>query len=237
MKIDVKNIYSEHDEIFALIPWYINGSLDDNEARLTEAHSKMCLVCRAEIAAQKQIAERIADVDIEALEIKAGFDNLRHRITTDGQASPKSWTERVKRALSTCIPATNNLAASKIPLAFASLGLVIGVAVLLVASREATNNVDPFATGAEYRTLAATPKLNNVENEILLVFQQGVPIEKVNQTLQDLGLVRVAGPSNTGVLRVRTSDVHTPRTSTLDIVAALNRSPIVMLAEPAIAAE
>src|SRR5512135_3643787 len=44
--------YSNHDKVWSLLPWYINGSLEASELELVEQHLRICLRCRREVAEQ-----------------------------------------------------------------------------------------------------------------------------------------------------------------------------------------
>ncbi len=50
---------SSHKEVFALLPWYVNGSLDSNEMIFVEDHLAQCVICSDAIAEEMQIARKI----------------------------------------------------------------------------------------------------------------------------------------------------------------------------------
>uniref|UniRef100_A0AAN0MM07 Zf-HC2 domain-containing protein n=1 Tax=Yoonia rhodophyticola TaxID=3137370 RepID=A0AAN0MM07_9RHOB len=51
------------DAIWELIPWYVNGSLPEDEAATVAAHSETCPDCEAEIARQQVLAKKVATTD------------------------------------------------------------------------------------------------------------------------------------------------------------------------------
>src|SRR6185437_15286559 len=45
----------QHPEISALIPWYVNGTLDEREAQRVEAHLALCAMCREDLAQERYV--------------------------------------------------------------------------------------------------------------------------------------------------------------------------------------
>jgi anti-sigma factor RsiW len=44
---------SPHEQAQQLLPWYVNGTLEADEAALVEAHLAECAECRADLAAEQ----------------------------------------------------------------------------------------------------------------------------------------------------------------------------------------
>lgn len=53
-------MHPAHERVWTLLPWYENGSLEQNETAEVEAHLGECLVCRAEIARLGTLATAVA---------------------------------------------------------------------------------------------------------------------------------------------------------------------------------
>src|SRR5258708_16785527 len=50
---------AEHHEVSALIPWYVNESLDEAARKRVDAHVDACANCRDDLAVQRRICEGI----------------------------------------------------------------------------------------------------------------------------------------------------------------------------------
>ena len=51
---------AEHHEISALLPWYVNETLEERDRQRVDAHVGICAACREDLAAQRRICEAIA---------------------------------------------------------------------------------------------------------------------------------------------------------------------------------
>ncbi|MEO1293512.1 MAG: zf-HC2 domain-containing protein [Pseudomonadota bacterium] len=51
----------EHDEVWALLPWYVNETLDPEETARVERHLAECEPCRRELVSQKRLRSAISD--------------------------------------------------------------------------------------------------------------------------------------------------------------------------------
>src|SRR5258705_10827702 len=45
----------EHQDISALLPWYVNGSIDERDRQRLDAHLALCAGCRDELAREQWI--------------------------------------------------------------------------------------------------------------------------------------------------------------------------------------
>jgi anti-sigma factor RsiW len=50
---------SEHHEVWELLPWYVNGTLDDRERASVQAHLMTCAACQAELARCHDLAAAV----------------------------------------------------------------------------------------------------------------------------------------------------------------------------------
>jgi anti-sigma factor RsiW len=50
---------AEHHEVFALLPWYVNATLEEADRQRVEMHLGNCTICREDLAAQQRICEAI----------------------------------------------------------------------------------------------------------------------------------------------------------------------------------
>ncbi|HEU4649838.1 MAG TPA: zf-HC2 domain-containing protein [Croceibacterium sp.] len=54
---DLLHLHNEHDKARMLLPWFVNGTLEADEAALVEAHLDACDECRADLAANRALRE------------------------------------------------------------------------------------------------------------------------------------------------------------------------------------
>jgi hypothetical protein len=67
----------EHEEVQALIAWYVTGALDGGDRARFEEHLAACARCRAELAAERRLAAEVADLP---LGVEQGWADLVSRI-------------------------------------------------------------------------------------------------------------------------------------------------------------
>ena len=73
--------YVTHDSASMLLPWYINGSLDDEQRKMVDSHIAVCLTCRSELNTQRHIAEVQKAIPAERLliyQLGEGWNPLCH---------------------------------------------------------------------------------------------------------------------------------------------------------------
>lgn len=71
-----------HQRAQELIPWLVNGTLQDAERTALERHVHDCLPCRAELKQQRALAALVAEQSDVHLAPAAGFDALMRRADT-----------------------------------------------------------------------------------------------------------------------------------------------------------
>jgi len=76
----------EHEEVWNLLPWLVNGRLSDADRSRVAAHLLLCGACREEHAMQRDLYEVLAaESPIESLPI-AGLNKLHQRIEREASA-------------------------------------------------------------------------------------------------------------------------------------------------------
>jgi len=81
-----------HQQVQALLPWYVGASLDAEECARIEAHVAECPRCQAELAWERQLHAECAGIDGPPRDVDAGFALMRERIA--GIASPPTRSRR-----------------------------------------------------------------------------------------------------------------------------------------------
>jgi Putative zinc-finger len=71
----------EHQEVLDLLPWYLNATLEEAEARRVEAHLGGCVECAEELARCRRLAAAVREAgEVAPSPHPAGFARLMARI-------------------------------------------------------------------------------------------------------------------------------------------------------------
>lgn len=79
-----------HADVWNLLPWYVNDTLDADERKRVERHLTQCLTCRTEVAEQSEIARRAAETDVLDSVMETSLAKMHERLAADGAAVPPS---------------------------------------------------------------------------------------------------------------------------------------------------
>ncbi len=164
------------DTIRELIPWYVNGTLPEDETRLVEDAARADPGIAREISQQRTLAKKVATEDPFDVPLERSWENLRAQALADIAArSPATpWYRRLLSRIEGRIVSAIGAAA----LACAALVLVVQI--------QGPGNDD-------FITLTAPPD----GTEQVIKFQpSGQPDAKA---LAALGVLSIHGPSESGV--------------------------------------
>ena len=167
---------SPHDEVQQLLPWFANRTLGDAEREQVEAHLAQCAECRAELAAERQLAA--------AIESSAASD------------TGPSW-ERMKQKLEAAGKPDFRPAAPfwmrRVPLAWAIAGPMAAAAAIaiLFVNLPATPSPQP-----QYHALG-TADISRPAN-LVVQFQSSSRVSDMQQALQSADARLISGPTPTG---------------------------------------
>jgi hypothetical protein len=250
-----------HDEVLALLPWRVNGSLDDAEAARIDEHLRICAACRRESEAERRLYDSIrSDVSSVDHAPQASFEKLWSRIEevdrdvprdtaiaslplaavdlAGRMPPPRAWT-RPQRWL---------LAASLL-LAFAA-GLFAAslwnpspsgrAPQVRTATTTASDSGSPAATteppapagvATEFRTATSAMAATPAGPAVRAVFDPSTTVEELTRILRESRLTIIAGPSESGVFTL-TPDPD-GKGSVEGALSRLRADPRVRFAEPA----
>ena len=80
---------SDHDAIWLLIPWYVNGRIDDQQRARVDAHLRTCQACQDELLTQQQIYQTMAASNPEVEQLpSASLRRLMQKIDAQENPSP-----------------------------------------------------------------------------------------------------------------------------------------------------
>jgi anti-sigma factor RsiW len=213
----------EHQDISALLPWYVNGNIGEHERQRVDAHLIVCAGCRADLAREQRIYQGMtAETAVEYMPA-ASLKRLQARL--DGVVIAASADSRADGR--THVPAQETL--GRRPVAWHGL-MAASVAVMAVA-------ISLLAADRwmQSRTRAAAPDYYTVTTSaahaagevIRAVFSPTITLVELQAILDQAQLRIVSGPTEAGVYSLAANSGR-PASSSL---ASLRRDEKVRFAE------
>ena len=207
---------AEHHEVSALIPWYVNETLDERQRQRVESHLALCAGCRDDLALQWRICEAIdAQPAVDYMPV-ASLKRLQARLDAqraDASAAHMTAPEPQTRSAA---PWHGWMAAS-----VAGVALAVG---LLAADRWLQS--EARLTQPSYRTVTnSTPR---PQGEVIrAVFSPNITLVDLQSILDEAQLRIVSGPTEAGVYSLAANSTLTVRAS----LALLRQHSTVRFAE------
>ena len=188
-----------HPEVWALLPWSVNGTLEGHERRAVEERLATCPSCRAELARCHAVAAAVLAAPARTWSPSpADVSRILARAGAAGDPEPPltAWWGRrrgqIRRALAALAPTPPVLR-----WAFAAQGaLVVLLASLVVWQATAPAPV--------YRTLARSgDRAGEAHLQIHVAFTEDMTERELRALLTSVGGTFVGGPSALGIYTVR----------------------------------
>jgi anti-sigma factor RsiW len=192
----------EHRRTQELLPWFVNETLDGDEAAGVAAHLEQCARCQADAAAQAAL-RAIAVDDEHAESVDRNWAALRSRLDSRREQPRRSFGAR--------------------PWWRQGLQLAVGIqaAVILVLT---VVLVGVSLPGAEpYRALGANTSA--ADANALIVFRADASEKDIRDALRGAGARIVGGPTTSDAYLLRLSDPGP------QVLAGLRTHPAVVRAE------
>ena len=213
------SIAREHQEILALLPWYVNGSIGEHERQRVDAHLILCTGCREDLAQEQRIYQgMIAETAVEYMPASS-LKRLQARLDgVVGAASANVGAEvsAARRPGRRSTPWQGWMAASV---------AVMAVALsLLAADRWMQSPAHGLAP--DYYTVT-TPAAHAPGEVIRAVFSPTITLVELQAILDEAQLRIVSGPTEAGVYSLAANS-RRPVSSSL---ALLREHPKVRFAE------
>lgn len=203
---------SEHEEIAALIPWYVNETLGDAARAKVEEHTRDCSGCREDLALEQRIRAGMSiDGPLEFMPA-ASLNRLRSMLDKAEDASAEIPQPKVGRS-----GHWKWLAAASFAGAVAALGMLSAGHWL---TRGAEGGAPVFHTVTD-----SVPRPR--EEVVRAVFAPTVTLVELQAVLDEAQLRIVSGPTEAGVYSLAAKSSLPISTS----LALLRRHPTVRFAE------
>ena len=204
---------AEHQEVSALLPWYVNQTLEEGARERVSAHVGACASCREDLAAQQRICAAIeARPALDYMPV-ASLKRLQARL--DAQAESAGAPPP---------PEQPTFGWQRRGLMAASIAVMAVAVALLAADRWA--QFEARLTQPKYRTV--TNSVPRPQDEVIrAVFSPTITLVELQTILDEAQLRIVSGPTEAGVYSLASSSTLPVRAS----LALLRRHSTVRFAE------
>jgi anti-sigma factor RsiW len=189
-----RNLSREHEEVFGLFPWYLNGTIAETERQKVDEHVRVCAACRDQLARERDIYGAMsAESSLEF--IPASFSRLQARLDALSPQETAAPEPSVGQSAS-----RHGIPRRRAPmpwprLAAASIAvLAVGLLSLVSADRWMQIRALP----SEYRTVT-TPAPRAPDEVIRAVFSPAITLVELQAILDEAQLRIISGPTEAGV--------------------------------------
>ena len=197
-----------HHDVEVLLPWFVNGTLDDDDRLRVTAHLEDCTHCRGEVQSLRALQAEYAHED-PVVDSGPAFRSLRAQLQP-----PLPWHHQALQRLRTLRQPERWL-----PWAVAlQLVLIAAIGIALF-------DLDPRAGG--YRTLGAAGANLNPAGSIVVVFAPQTTEQELRAIVQAAHARIVDGPTATHAYVLNVDDANAA-----DVLRSLHAQPAIVLAEP-----
>jgi anti-sigma factor RsiW len=206
----------EHAEVAALMPWYVNATLNEADRNSVDAHLAQCAACRADLAVERQVfADVTAESAIEYMPV-ASLNRLRARLDAEQADIADPEIAPLQRRRRRSLPWQGLMAAS-----VALMAVAVG---LMAADRWMQFHVTP--TSPTFHTVTS-PAPRAPDEVIRAVFTPTITLVELQAILDESQLRIVAGPTEAGVYSLALTTARPVNES----LAMLRKHPTVRFAE------
>ncbi len=219
--------YANHDRVWALLPWYLNGSLKASELELVKEHLRVCLLCRKEAAEQETLYHRLQHAPLVEVSSKPSFQRLLSRIREEEGSRRKSGAKQSANGFAELGGHCRQL------LALRRLAVALAMGLLAFSLPWLLRGLSPVSA---YHTVANPGSLGQYgKNDIRVVFANQTGEAEIGRIVASVHGQIVDGPTQRSVYTIRIAgDGGHPLSA---ILQALRGNKAVVFAEPALPPE
>ena len=217
----------EHREVWGLLPWFINRTLNAEEQARVESHIKTCLTCRIELKQQRHVYENIQQAELLQQMSSASFNQLKMRIDTQPVSQLASFgkiLERFQRAF------------FQFPDLRKHLALTFGI-VLVTTAFIFNATLEMNLSDNEYRTLAQpSESLHESKNTNLIrvIFTDETDMAQIDTIVDSVYGHIVNGPYQNGIYEILIDGEQKYSMEATDVISELRNNANVFFAELAL---
>jgi hypothetical protein len=235
MNPKMRSPYATHAEAEILLPWYINGSLREDETHLVNNHLRVCLTCRKELVGQQLLAKSLQRTPLIEVSSMPAFERLKSRIVAyENQTTERQKSEVLRSKKSPAIfgfswfdSFLNSMSERSLTVAFASLLLIF---ILPFAAHEMQQT-----TVQQFHTVANAGSLDQfTKNDIHVIFVDQPTDQQIEALLKPLHVYIVEGPTASKVYTIRMNNPEQSEQLLAAAIQSLRANKLVALAEPAL---
>lgn len=218
---------SSHDELAALLPWYVNGTLKGEELAKVQAHVAECPKCRTELAVQRGLSERLARAPVPELSPQLALARLRNRMERSGEATvPPVAVPRKSR-----IQAASSYRRRRFDPRYL-VHTAIAAGVLLLVLPIDWKHLERWAEPG-FHTLSDRPSRGESElGDLRLVLDRSLDAARREALMDAIGGQRLESPGAGDVITVRLSGAGAGKPDVVAAVEYLRRQKGVLFVEP-----
>jgi len=210
----------EHQDISALLPWYVNGSIGEQERQRVEAHLIVCGGCRNDLAQEQRIYQGMtAESAVEYMpaaslkRLQARLDDVVAAASPDPRADVPAYREKAGRRPM----AWQGLMAASVA--------VMAVAISLLAADRWMQSRARAAAPDYYTVTTSAPRAPG--EVIRAVFSPTITLVELQALLDEAQLRIISGPTAAGVYSLAANSGRSVSSS----LASLRRDEKVRFAE------
>ncbi|RLA94386.1 MAG: hypothetical protein DRG69_05380 [Deltaproteobacteria bacterium] len=194
-----------------LLPWYVNGTLDEVEEESLREHIAHCVICQRELQAVQHERGLYRSV-MEEVPVPSTFSRLLSEIK---MAERDGFWRKVLSLLEG-------------PLEWPRPALVLlAVQAVLIVALVAVLSLNPWGVGEGlYRTLSGPQQVAFEGPRLQILFREDVPEQLIRETLLEIGGTIVRGPTPMGVYTIELPP-GTSRQELQRILSTLRRKEFV----------
>lgn len=193
-----------HEEISALIPWYVNGSISENDRQHVDAHLPQCAQCRDDLTLERGVYQGMsAETAVEYMPA-ASLKRLQARLDGVTAESPAQRPPEI----SLSVPGRRVVTWQGV---MAASVAIMAVAVSLLAA-DRWSQSRSRAAASYYTVTTSAPRAPN--EVIRAVFIPTITLVEMQAVLDEAGLRIISGPTEAGVYSLAANS-HRPVSSSL----------------------
>ncbi len=195
-----------HDQARELLPWFANGTLDEDERKRVADHLRTCGGCRSEVESLDRVRRVVREQPADDGSEVGNLDEILARIDHD-----------------TGVRHRTTPVACWLMIAQAAAIVILAILLLVPDSPRVEGDPQPF------RTLSAEPEtVPSGAQHLRVVFADTTTERQLREILQSVEARIVDGPSPVGAYMLRITDTQ----DLVSVVERLRAKPSVRLAEP-----